>query len=402
MAWTEFLDFEKDTLLIANMDIYKSLDIEPIINAQGHFTILGGAVLPAPVREAMDIAGQSFVDIPELFVRASQKIALLTKNEAACICNGSSSGLLLAALACMTRGDAKAIANLPKLEGLPAEFIIHRSHRIPPDLPVLLSGAKWKEIGTSIGTRPIELEAAINEQTAGIFYMPGEDFQSGTLSLEDTRAIAAENNIPLIVDAAAELPPADNLWYFTRTMGADLAVFSGGKALCGPQSSGFIVGRPDLIRACQAIGFPNTGIARAMKVGKEEICGLLAALEWFLSINQQDRQARVVAVLDYWERAFSEMPEIHPVRTQPPAEYQPEWRIRLEIDANNSGISAMEIRNTLWNKSPRIAVMVPPNGREIWLTPYTLHPGEETIVAEALLEVLSASRHPFERGTTIL
>jgi D-glucosaminate-6-phosphate ammonia-lyase len=374
------------------MSLYDRLGVRPIVNAQGHFTTLGGSLLPAPVQQAMVDAAQRFVDLHELLFCAGARVAALTRNDAAYICNGASSGLVLSALAAMTRGDPRAIARLPDIGGLPNELIVHRVHRIPPDLPILLTGARWREVGTAIGTRRVELEALISERTAAIVFVPAEDCQTGALSVEDVIAIGREAQVPVIVDAAAELPPPDNLWYFTRDLGADIAVFSGGKAMCGPQASGFIVGREDLIAACRSIGAPHAGVARAMKVGKEEIAGLVAALEWFLSLDHDARRARVVEILDHWEATFKGVPGVQPVRTRPAASYQWEWRIRLLIDAATIGFDAHEIRAKLWDRTPRVAVMVPPQGGELHLTPYTLQPSEEVTVSKAILDVLGGGR----------
>jgi D-glucosaminate-6-phosphate ammonia-lyase len=369
------------------MNIKERLGGRRIINAQGHFTVLGGSLLPEPVRDAMSEAAQGYVDMYELVSRAGHRIAELTRNEAAHVCNGASSGIFLAVLACMTRGDRKAIQRLPCLAGLRSELIIHRAHRIPPDLPVLLTGAQWREIGSAVGTMPIELEAAINERTAAIVFMPGEDFQTGALSIHDTIRIAGEHHVPIIIDSAAELPPPDNLWHFTRDLGADLAVFSGGKALCGPQSSGFIVGRADLVETCRLIGAPNNTVARAMKVGKEEINGVVAALEWFLGLDHIKRKTWVVETLDAWERDLNGFSGVCPIRTRPAASYQWEWRIRVGIDAELCGVTAESVRAQLWDRDPRIAVMLPPHGGEIQLTPYTICPGEEAAVSEALTAI---------------
>ncbi len=374
------------------MSIYERLGVRRVINAQGHHTILGNTTLPETVRRAMDEAAQSFVDMHELLERVGERVAQLTRNDAAYVCNGASCGLFLSALAVMTRGDRGAIRRLPAVDGLPNELIIHRAHRVPPDLPVLLTGARWREVGTAAGTSPEEILAAIGERTAAIVYMPNEDFQTGTLSLSDTLAVGREAGVPVIVDAAAELPPPDNLWYFTRDLGADLAVFSGGKAMCGPPGSGIILGRQDFVEACRLIGPPHGGVGRAMKIAKEEVVGLLAALESFLSLDHLARKRRVLATLDYWAETLGRLPGLHAIRARPATSYQWEWRIRLEVDATVTGLTAAHLRSRLWNGEPRIAVMAPPQGGEIQLTPYTLEPGEELLVAKAVAEILRSSK----------
>ena len=199
--------------------------------------------MPEPVLEAMKEAAASFVDMFEIQQQVGRRLAELTHNEAAYVCAGAAAGLFLTSLASMTGGDLKAIARLPGLERLRNEIIIHCAQRIPYDPAVRLAGAKLVEVGNALQTFPWELEAAITDRTAAVLYIAGEHLSSGALSLPETIEIAHANGLPLIVDAAAQLPPPDNLWYFTRDLGADLAIFSGGKELRGPQASGLIVGR---------------------------------------------------------------------------------------------------------------------------------------------------------------
>jgi L-seryl-tRNA(Ser) seleniumtransferase len=218
--------------------------------------------------------------------------------------------------------------------------------------------------------------------------MPNEDFEAGAMSLADTLEVARTAGIPVIVDAAAELPPPSNLWYFTRQLGADLAVFSGGKALCGPPGAGIVVGRRDLVDACRRIGHPHNGVGRAMKVSKEDVAGLLQAIESFLSLDHVGRQKRFVSTLDYWEETIGRLPGIQAVRVRSSRIDRSEWRIRLIVDPGVTGLTAAEIRAKLWHGEPRIAVMVPAQGGEVQLTPYTLQPGEDVIVATAFADAI--------------
>lgn len=343
--------------------------------------------MPEPVLAAMNEAAKNFVDMFELQHQVGHRLAELTHNEAAYVCTGAAAGLFLASLACMTGSDLKAIARLPSLAGLKNEIIIHCAHRIPYDPAVRLAGVKLVEIGNALQTFPWEFEAAITERTAAVLYIAGEHLSFAALSLPETIQIAHDHNLPVIVDAAAQLPPPENLWYFTRELGADLAIFSGGKDLRGPQASGLIVGRADLIEACAENGAPHQRLGRAMKVGKEEMVGLLAAVEWYL---QQDHAARMTdfeAAVQFWVDSFSDWPGVMARRDYPNEAGRPlPWAL-LEFDPSVTGISAAEIQQQLWDGEPRIAVSLAGAGG-IHLTPDTLEPGEVEIVASCIQRIL--------------
>src|SRR6266436_1316256 len=369
------------------MGIYESLGVRRIINAQGRYTILGGSLLSQDVINAMAEAARSYIDIYELQRQVGRRLAEATRNEAAYVCNGATAGLFLTTLACMTGTDSQAIARLPSLVGLKNEVIIHRTHRVPLDLAIGLSGARLIEIGNVLQTTAEELEGAINERTAAVVYMPGEFFSIGVLTLANTIRIAHSHNVPVIVDAAGELPPVENLWHFTGDLGADLAVFCGGKDLSGPQSSGLIVGRTNLIEACFLNGPPHTRLARTMKVGKEEIIGLLAAVEAYIKTDHNARRANFEAITKYWASSFKGLkgvniksPSVNGMRERIP-------RVKIEIDPTLTGFSATELRQLLLEGEPSIAIEHPLNTSFIFLSPETLERGDEQIVAERLKEV---------------
>lgn len=374
------------------MGIYESLGLRRIINAQGRYTVLGGSLLSEGVTRAMTEASRSYVDIFELQRRVGKQLAALTKNEAAYVCNGATAGLFVTTLACMTGTDARAIERLPSLDGLKNEVIIHRMHRIPLDPAITLTGAKLIEIGNVIRTAPGELEAAINERTAAVMYMPGEFFSINVLTLADTIRIAHAHGVPVIVDAAGELPPVENLWRFTRDMGADLAIFCGGKDLSGPQSSGLIVGRSDLVEACFLNGSPQTRLARPMKVGKEEMIGLLTAVEEYLQTDHQARRKRFEEIVQYWRDALGELRGVcfKPASFNGMEERVP--RLRMEIDADLTGFTAAELRQRLMAGNPPVAVEQPLNTSSIFLSPETLGDAEAQILVERLREVFAQTR----------
>lgn len=369
------------------MNIYDALSVRRIINADTTLTRLGGSLMPPPVLAAMKEAAGSFVDMHELQQQVGCRLAELTNNEAAYVCTGAAAGLFLSALACMVGSDLPAIARLPNLDNCKNEIIIHCGHRIPYDLAVRQSGAKLVEIGNAIQTHPWEFEAAITERTAAVLYIAGEHLSHNVLSLPEIIELAHQHNLPVIVDAAAQLPPPENLWHFTRNLGADLAIFSGGKDLRGPQASGLIVGRSDLIAACAAHGAPHQRLGRPMKVGKEEMVGLLAAVEWYLAQDHAAIMANYEAIVQFWVDAFSNIPGVTARRDFPNEAGRPlPWTL-LQVDPTVTGLTAAKIRERLWEGNPRIAVS-PAGHNGIHLSPNTIEPGEAEIVAEQIKQLL--------------
>jgi L-seryl-tRNA(Ser) seleniumtransferase len=386
------------------MEIYASLGVPRVINAQGRLTRLGGSRMPPAVLEAMSAATGAYVDMFELQRAVGRRLAELTHNEAAYVCTGAATGLFLTTLACMTRGRQEALAALPEIDGLQDEVVIHHAHRFTYDPAVRLTRACFVEIGTKDATELWELEEAITPRTAAVLYVAGGHFSHGALALEDVIDVAHAHDVPVIVDAAAQLPPAANLWHYTRDLGADLAIFSGGKDLRGPQSSGLIVGKADLIEACFSAGTPHPYIGRPMKVGKEEMLGLLAAVELYLADDHATRDIRFEDIVAGWVREFDGLPGVHARRDFPNEAGQPVPRCLIEIDAALSGLDGNAVRWRLWDGEPRIAVQnagalglhvtadaVDPDPRGLYLTPDCLEPGEEHVVTERLREILGIS-----------
>jgi D-glucosaminate-6-phosphate ammonia-lyase len=368
------------------MSIYTDLGVRPIINALSTYTRLGGSVMPPEVTAAMVAASKSHVDILELQRRVGEEIAQLTHNEAAYVSCGAAAGLALATAACVAGNDPSAMQSLPDLTGLKNEVIIHKAHRNGYDHAVRQVGVRVVEIGTTLGTGRWELEAAIGPLTAAVFWFQGAMTGRGDLPLEVVIEVAHKQGVPVVVDAAAQLPPPENLWRFTQ-MGADVAIFSGGKDLHGPQSSGLILGRRELVERCALYGSPNGGIGRPMKVGKEELAGILAAVKWYLNLDHAARAVRFEQVVAGWCAGLNDLPGVHAVRSFPNGAGQPVPRTLVTLDVARTGISADEIVDQMLAGEPSIAIA--PNSHEsFYLNPYTLHEGEESIVLQRLREVL--------------
>jgi D-glucosaminate-6-phosphate ammonia-lyase len=369
-------------------EVYRALGVQRVVNAQGRYTTLGASLLPAEVTSAMALASRCYVDVFELQRRAGARLAELTRNEAAYVCNGAAAGLFLATLACMTGTDRRAIARLPEL-GTRREVVIHRSHRMPMDPAIVLTGARLVEVGNIMRTETWELQAALNEHTAAVVFMAGDFFAQGSLSLERTVELAHEAGVPVVVDAAAQLPPPDNLWRYTRDCGADLAIFSGGKDLCGPQASGIILGREDLLAAVHLLSSPHTSLARPMKVGKEEVVGLVAAVERYLSLDHAARLAEFESVVEHWCRELGTIPGLQVQRSFPNTMGQPVPRAAVDLDQTVTGLGARRLAERLLAGEPPVAVRVRPHENRVFLSPDTLQAGEAQLVADRIRDELS-------------
>jgi len=369
------------------MSIYEELGLRPIVNASATLTRLGGSVMPPEVVAAMADAARHFVDLDQLQRRVGERLAELTQNEAAYVSSGAAAGLVLATAACVAGTDPAAIARLPDTSGLKNEVIVHKSHRNGYDHAVRQVGVNLVEIGYATSTAPWELENAINGQTAAIFWFQGGMTGRGDLPLETVIEIANAHNVPVIVDGAAQVPPTENLWRFTQ-MGAALAIFSGGKDLRGPQSSGLVVGRKEIIEAMRVNGNPNHSIGRPMKVGKEEMVGLLKAVELYVDMDQETRLSQDEETVAGWCLELGKIEGVHAERSFPNEAGQPLPRARVTIDDAVTGLTRDQVVDELLNGNPAIAVAKA--GQDgIYLNPMTLADGEEEIVLERLKAILS-------------
>lgn len=370
------------------MSIYADLGIRPIINATATLTKLGGSRMPAEVMEAMVEASHAFIDLYELQRRVGERIAHLTHNEAAYVCSGAAAGLTLTTAACITGKDSKAIEQLPDLTGLKSEVIIHHTHRNGYDHAIRQTGVRMVEIGTTEGTTRQDLERAITTKTAAIVWFQGAMTGSGDLPLEEVIAIGKANGIPIIVDAAAQLPPVSNLWRYTQ-MGATAAVFSGGKDLRGPQSSGLILGQRELIEACALNGSPNHSIGRPMKVGKEEMVGVLVAVQRYLNLDHEKRAEVCEQVVKEWNGVLNRLPGVVAKRDFPNEAGQPLPRTHVTILPEEAGVQRDAILAQLEAGDPCI-IAAPQGADSFYLNPMTLEEDEVATVQQRLLEILQS------------
>jgi uncharacterized pyridoxal phosphate-dependent enzyme len=376
------------------MNVYAELGVEPIINAAGTLTRLSGSLMHPEVVEAMAAASRSFVDMQELHLAAGQRIAALIGVPAAHVCACAAAGISLMAAACIAGSDRDLIRRLPDTHGLRDHFVVQRAHRNGFDQALLLAGGRFVEIESDA----IELQEALHsEHVAGVYYTHAWFCTADALPLTQVANLAHASGVPVIVDAAAEVPPLANLSRFLEE-GADLVTFSGGKAIRGPQSTGFILGRPDLIEACRLNDCPNMGVGRPMKTGKEDIVGLVKAIERYV-------QADHAAELALWEQRVA-----HVIEALGSLEHVRAWRqlpygigqqiphAAVSWDETALGLTHAEAMRALLEGKPRIAVQMVDPGRygfggytktELRIHPHTLEGDQTTIVAQRLKELLT-------------
>ena len=374
------------------MGVYQKLGVKTKINAVGNGTAIGGSIMAPEVIAAMQEAGQNFINLNELLAKAGQYIADVVGVEACYITSGAAGGVLISTAACMTGKDWAKVHQLPDTKGMKNEVIMQVMQRNYYELMVREAGAKLVEIGLANTTNSWHLEAALNEQTAAIIhfvaYSPPQD-----LPLEDVIKIAHKRDVPVVVDAAAEFPTFSILRHYID-MGADLVIFSGGKGIRGPQSSGLILGRRDLIEACAMNGSPYHGVGRPCKVGKEEIVGLVTAIELFSDPEYERKELEgwhlrtgyIVETLSDLSHVTVESgfpSDFAGVETNPGI-------VPVSVvtwDNNAIPVTKEEAAAALLEGEPGIYVATSRDG--IVIAPHTLLPGEERIVAERIGAVLS-------------
>jgi L-seryl-tRNA(Ser) seleniumtransferase len=385
-----------------------------IVNAAGTLTRLGGTLMRPETVEAMAHASTRFFDMAELQARASQVIARSTGAEAGYVTSGASAALTLAAAACIAKLDVRVMEELPFTQA-PHEIIIARPHRNSYDHALRLAGAHLVEVGwddraAGAGIRGPEIwefEVAITEQTCTIAYVAGA---AATLPLAELVDMAHTHGVPVLVDAANQLPPPSNLRAFFE-QGVDLVAFSGGKAIRGPQSTGILAGRreliasaalqsldldvavkswsppPDFIPMDQIMAFPHHGIGRGFKVGKEEIIALVTALESYV---QQDHEAELRDCYDRLERIAQRLAGLDTVQVRLPP-IDPSGLVpvaELHLDEARLGRSAHEVSRELAQGSPRIYLNQRKADQGILLiNPFNLIEEEANVIAERLLEI---------------
>lgn len=372
------------------MNFYEKMGLVPIVNASETYTILGGSIMDKRTLHAMMQAASGFVDLDKLITAVCNKAALLTNNEAAFITSGAAGGIILAAAACICGDDTSKMDLLPDLNNIPKnEILIFEGgfHELAPYWKLIkLTGAKIIFVPPSIDA----VIRAINERTAAFFLFPSSLYERGILTCEEVIPVLKKLGVPVIVDAAAQLPPISNLWYYTNELGADAAIFSGGKHIKGPQSTGLIVGKSDLIQNCRKLASPNCKIGRAFKTGKEELAGFITALELFVNESEEERFNTQLKILMNIEQKLYNRKDIH---LQLLSEGRLGTHQPLLLVTLPQGKTAKECNNYTRNyKIPIDVGVYPPEfnmpENVIFLNAYNLMEKEGNIVVDALYNYL--------------
>lgn len=372
-----------------SVGVYDRIGVRKIINASGATSTVGGTLMVPEARAAFVEASQNFVEVHELNARVGEAIAAATGAEAGYVTSGAASGMLLAVAACITGADRARAKRLPDTTGMPNEVITHRCHHVAYEQMFRAPGANLVEIGGLSRTEAWELEGAISDRTAAIAWVDSFNVVDGALPFDTVLEIAHRRNIPVIVDAASTLPPAGHLTRWIAR-GADLVIYSGGKGLRGPQDSGLLAGRKDLIHAALINGSPNAGIGRGMKVSKEAMAGLWAALEWFTTHDHAGEFQDRVAQARMMQANLEQRPDTHCRLLADPERYPAPL---LGVQPVENAWDPRAVVAALKQASPSIHCKAPRDGG-VDINMHCLFPGEpEQILASfhAILDELTGS-----------
>jgi D-glucosaminate-6-phosphate ammonia-lyase len=364
-------------------DVIRELGVRPCINAAGTYTALTGSLMPPEVVAGIQVASRQYVRLNELHDAVGKRIAELLKCPAAMVSAGCASALTLGTAACVAGDDPERIRRIPDTTGMKNEVLVQRTHRVGYDHAIRNAGVRLIEIETCE-----ELERQVNERTAMLFFLNSTDPQ-GKIHHDEFVALGKTHNIPTLIDAAADVPPVENLFRFTK-IGFDLVAFSGGKGLRGPQSAGLLLGRKDLIAAARLNNNPNSdSVCRTNKVNKEEIVGMLLALELFL---QRDHDA----VWKEWEnrcsRIAQSLAEFKDVRTEVnvPAIANAVPHLQVSWDYDKRKLTPGQMADKLRDGEPSIEV-VPGSRRQLVVGVWMMEPGDDVVVGRRICEILAGT-----------
>ncbi len=379
------------------METYQRYGVRPVLNATCHWTVYGGTVMWPEVVEAMAAARHACVDMRHLLDGASEVVSRYTHADASYVVSGCAAALQAGAAAILTGDDPVKMAELPHAAGLThTEFVARRfPRRRTADgreyvyrsyaQAVYGAGGVFVEVGDAEGADREQFEAAFSDRTAGVYWV-SDGLEPG-IQLEEVVQIAHERGVPVLLDASNTLPPAEHLYQFVE-MGADLVAFSGGKGLRGPQGSGILTGRGDLIRAARAQSAPAHGIGRPLKVSKEEIVGLLTALETWAARDHaadlRDAQRRT----EYVVEALAGLPGVRAEHRFPDHRGRPYPTVFVHLDPD-SGLVGGQVVEQLLAGGPSVAIMSYDDPQVVRADVRILSDAEVEIVAQQLRAVLS-------------
>jgi D-glucosaminate-6-phosphate ammonia-lyase len=368
---------------VTGRDVIRELGVRPCINAAGTYTALTGSLMPSEVVAGIQVASRQYVRLNELQDAVGKRIAELLKCEAAMVSAGCASALSLATAACVAGSDPERIRRIPDTSGMKNEVLVQPTHRVGYDHAIRNAGVRLIEVETAG-----EFEKRITDKTAMMFFLNSSDPQ-GKVHHEEFVALGKKHKIPTLIDAAADVPPAENLFRFTK-IGFDLVAFSGGKGLRGPQSSGLLLGRKDLIAAARLNNSPNSdSLCRTNKVNKEEIVGMLIALELFLNRDHD-------AVWKEWEarcrRITEALAEFKDVRTEVnvPTVANAVPHLHVSWDYERRKLNPSQLADKLRDGEPSIEV-TPNSRRQLVIGVWMMQPGDDVIVGQQIRQILSST-----------
>ncbi|HKE07821.1 MAG TPA: aminotransferase class V-fold PLP-dependent enzyme [Candidatus Acidoferrum sp.] len=367
-------------------NIYEELGVTTLINGQGTMTMLGGSLPRPEVEEVMALGGKHFVSIPELEVAAGKRISEMLKlptGYSALVTSGAAAAMQSGLAGILTGDNPKFIRQIPDLTGMKSEVLIQKSHRNPFDHQLRTTGVKLIEVESAE-----DVKKAVNAQTAMMHFSNFANDQ-GQIKVEEWLKLAKEHNVPAFIDAAADTPPVSHLWDYAN-MGYELIAFSGGKAIRGPQCAGLLIGRKDLVTYAALNNSPHEDtIGRSQKVGKEEIAGMVKALELYLQEDHEALNKEWQRRLEYIATQLSAVPG---VTTSFPkleiANHVP--HLQIQWDAKRIPMTPRDIGKALREDRPAIALSTGEHGEALSMNSFMLQLGEEKIVAAQLVKVLKA------------
>jgi L-seryl-tRNA(Ser) seleniumtransferase len=378
-------------------EIYQSIGVRPLINCRGTLTIVGGSLELPEVRAAKDAAAQHYAQLDELMEGVGKRVAALTGAEWGIVTSGCAAALAHATAACVAGGNPDLHVRIPNLAGFEKdEVIIPKHSRNVYDAAVREIGVRIIEVNTRE-----ELEAAIGPRTAMIYVFATQRSETGPLAFDIVSQVAKQHNVPILVDAAAEILTIPNV-HLQR--GATMVGYSGGKCLRGPQCAGILLGRKDLVQAAWVHSAPHHGYGRSNKVGKEEILGMLMAVEMWVKRDHDAEWNRWVSWMDHIAQRVTQVPGVSAtVRREPGGLSNRSAGLRIAWDSAKLGITGEEAARILWDTEPRIALgggggggrggdSPPGTDTGIGITAYMMQPGDEKIAAERIYQVLSSAR----------
>ena len=363
-------------------DFFKELGLRTFINAAGTYTSMTGCLMPKEVTDAIGYGATEYVNLDDLQDKVGERIAELLSCEYATVTSGCFGAMSIAMAGVLCGNDPKKVKQLPNTEGWANEVIIQEGHQIGYAQALTNVGAKVVLVKTAK-----EMEKAINKKTAMMWFL-NANTENGEVKWEEFVAIAKKHNIPTFIDCAADVPPVSNLFRFTE-MGFDMVGFSGGKGLRGPQSAGLLLGKRKYIEAAR-MHTPPRGetIGRGMKVNKEEVLGMLVALELYLN-KDHDKEWKLWE--DQIELISNSALAVEGVRTEihVPKHANHVPSLRIQWDESKVKITADEARRQLREGHPSIQTVG--NKTTIGITTWMMTPGQERIVAKRVHEILKSA-----------